>query len=96
MAVHFQVQERQFLSQYEKGVVNLICANKASTLLNKEDALKLKVQLLAQPNKKRKKYVCSVIQGHQKKRRSCYSKINTPGITENAITRSLLLVTDIP
>jgi hypothetical protein len=40
MAVHFQVQESQFLSQYEKGVVNLICANKASTLLNKEDALK--------------------------------------------------------
>lgn len=66
MAVHFQAQESPFLSQYEKGVVNLICANKASTLLNKEDALKLKVQLLAQPNKKRKKYVCSVIQGSQK------------------------------
>jgi hypothetical protein len=52
----------------KKGVVNLICANKASTLLNKEDALKPKVQLLAQPNKKLKKYVCSVIQGHQKKK----------------------------
>jgi hypothetical protein len=57
MAVHFQVQESQFLSQYEKGVVNLICANKASTLLNKEDALKPKVQLLAQPNKKKTKEI---------------------------------------
>jgi hypothetical protein len=66
MAVHFQVQESQFLSQNEMGVVNLICANKASTLLHKEDALKPKVQLLAQPNKKLKKYVCSDIQGYQK------------------------------
>jgi hypothetical protein len=57
MAVHFQEQESQFLSQYEKGVVNLICANKASTLLNKEDALKPKVQLLAQPNKKETKEI---------------------------------------
>jgi hypothetical protein len=59
MAVHFEVQESLFLSQYEKSVVNLICANKASTSLNKEDALKPRVQLLAQPNKKKKpkKYV---------------------------------------
>jgi hypothetical protein len=53
MAVHFQVRESQFLSQYEKGVVNLICANKASASLNKEDALKPTVLLLAQTKEKR-------------------------------------------
>jgi len=31
-----------------------------------------------------------------KKRHSYYSEINTSGVTQNAITRSLLLVTDIP
>ena len=51
-SVHFQVRESQFLSQYEKSFVNLICANTASTSLNKEDTLKLTVLLLAHTKEK--------------------------------------------
>jgi hypothetical protein len=42
------------LSQYEKSFVNLICANTASTSLNKEDTLKLTVLLLAHTKEKEK------------------------------------------